>query len=180
VNVVAGPLAGVSVVELAPVADERGWFVRAFDAEVFAAAGLATHYAQHGRAHNALRGTVRGLHWQAEPHGEIKVIRCVAGAAYDVLVDVRPASPGYGAWHGFDLRADVPVALYVPPGFAHGYQTLADGTEFEYLISVPYVPDAARGIAYDSPALAIPWPLPVARISARDRALPAFAPTDRR
>ena len=170
-------LDGVWLVDLERVVDERGWFVRVYDEDVFAQAGLCTAYPQHGEARNARRGTVRGLHFQAAPHAEVRLIRCTRGAAYDVLVDLR-SGPGYGRWQAFDLRADVPRALYAPAGVAHGYQTLEDDTEMHYLISARYVPTAAAGIAFDSAALAIPWPLPLAVISDRDRALPPFA-TDR-
>ena len=147
--------------------------------DAFAAAGLCTAFPHHAEARNARAGTIRGLHWQSEPYGETKVIRCVRGAAFDVLVDVRPASPTYGEWASFDLAADVARGLYVPPGIAHGYQTLAADTDFHYLLSVRYHPEAAHGIAYDSPELAIPWPQAVSVISERDRALPPFV-RDRR
>lgn len=161
-------------IELARSRDERGWFVRTFDAAAFAAAALNTHWELAGEAHNARAGTVRGLHFQRHPHGETKLIRCTRGAAYDVLADVRPGSPTYGRWAAFELREDGDVALYAPPGIAHGYQTLRDDTAVHYLISAPYAPAAAAGYRYDSPSLAIPWPLVPSAISERDRALPAF------
>jgi len=167
-------LDGVLLIGFDPVADVRGSFVRVYDEDAFAAQRLCTAFPQHGEARNTRRGTVRGLHWQSDPHGETKVIRCTRGAAYDVLVDVRPGSPTFGQWAGFELRAEHPSGLYVPAGIAHGYQTLADDTEFHYLLSERYDPDAARGIAYDSPELAIAWPLAVSVISERDRALPPF------
>ena len=155
--------------------DERGSFVRTFDALRFAALGLATSWALAGEARNARAGTLRGLHYQREPHGETKLIRCTRGAVYDVLLDVRPDSRSYGRWAAFELHEDDGVALYAPPGIAHGYQTLREETVVHYLISAPYDADAASGFRYDSPALAIAWPLPVAVISERDRALPPFA-----
>jgi len=148
--------------------------VRSYDAERFAALGLLTVWPQHGEAYNSAAGTLRGLHFQLPPHGETKVIRCVRGAVYDVLLDARPDSPTYGRWEGFHLRDDDELALYAPAGLAHGYQTLCDETMLHYLHSAPYVPDAAAGYRYDSPQLAIPWPRPVSAISERDRALPAF------
>jgi dTDP-4-dehydrorhamnose 3,5-epimerase len=169
-------LAGVLELEFERLADTRGWFVRVYDEREFAAHGLATSFPEHSESRNVKRGTIRGMHWQSEPYGETKVIRCTRGAAYDVLVDVREGSPTFGRWHAFELRAENAVGLYVPPGVAHGYQTLEDDTELHYLISVPYVAVAARGVAYDSVALAIPWPLPVAAISERDRGLPQFRP----
>jgi dTDP-4-dehydrorhamnose 3,5-epimerase len=172
-------LAGVMEIAFERVRDERGWFVRVYDEDAFAAHGLCTSYPQHSEARNATRGTIRGLHWQSEPYGEIKVIRCTAGAAFDVLVDVRPESATYGKWAGFELRAENPRGLYVPAGIAHGYQTLTDDAEFHYLISERYRPAAVRGIAYDSPELAIAWPLAPSVVSERDRALPPFV-RDRR
>ena len=161
-------------IELARSRDERGWFVRTFDAPAFAALGLATHWELAGEAHNARAGTVRGLHFQRDPHGETKLIRCTHGAVYDVLADVRPGSPTYGRWEAFELREDADVALYAPAGIAHGYQTLGDDTVVHYVISAPYVPAAAAGFRYDSPSLAIAWPLAPSVISDRDRALPVF------
>lgn len=168
-------LEGVWTVEYEPVRDERGSFTRVFDAAVFGAAGLAVAFPEHSETRNVRAGTVRGLHYQAAPFGEVKLVRVTRGAVYDVVVDVRPESPARGCWLGLELRADRPLALYVPDGFAHGYQTLTDDTELQYLISAPYRSEAARGVAYDSPALAIPWPQPVTSISERDRTLPRFA-----
>ncbi len=167
-------IAGVLWIDFERVTDERGWFVRVYDEDAFAVRGLCTAFPHHAEARNARAGTIRGLHWQTDPFGETKVIRCVRGAAFDVLVDVRPTSPSYGAWAGFDLSADVPRGLYVPPGIAHGYQTVTGDTEFHYLLSERYHPEAALGIAYDSPELAIPWPQAASVISERDRALPPF------
>ena len=164
-------------IRLERVRDERGWFVRTFDGAAFAAAGLATRWALAGEAVNALAGTLRGLHFQRSPHDEIKLIRCTRGAVYDVLADVRPDSPTYGRWDAFELRDDRDEALYVPAGIAHGYQTLCDDAVVHYLISAPYAPDAAAGFRYDSPSLAIPWPLAVTVVSERDRALPPFEPS---
>lgn len=172
-------LDGVLRINFERVADERGWFVRTYDEDAFAAAGLCTRYPHQGEARNGRPGTIRGLHWQSDPHAETKVIRCVRGAVFDVLVDVRPQSPTYGTWAGFELREDDPHGLYVPAGIAHGYQTLAADTELHYLLSARYHPAAARGIAYDSPELAIAWPLAVSVIAERDRALPPFV-RDRR
>jgi dTDP-4-dehydrorhamnose 3,5-epimerase len=168
-------IAGAWLIDGTRAGDERGWFVRVFDEDAYAQAGLCTAFPQHGEARNALRGTVRGLHYQHPPHDEIRVIRCTRGAVYDVLVDLRPG-PDYGTWESFELSEYVPRALYAPAGVAHGYQTLRDDTELHYLISARYAPAAAGGIAYDSPALGIPWPLPVTAISERDRNLPPFAP----
>ena len=149
--------------------------MRTFDAGAFAAQGLQTAWPQHGEALNLRAGTLRGLHFQRAPHAEIKVIRCTRGRAYDVVVDVRRESPTYGRWEAFVLAEDDATALYVPAGFAHGYQTLEARTTMHYLHSVPYAADAAAGYRYDSPQLAIAWPSPAAVISERDRGLPPFA-----
>jgi dTDP-4-dehydrorhamnose 3,5-epimerase len=176
---VSTPLEGLFELEFERITDNRGWFVRVYDELAFSQAGLCTAYPEHSESRNAVRGTIRGMHWQNQPFGECKVIRCTRGAVYDVLVDVRTDSPSFGRWAGFELREGAPRGLYVPPGFAHGYQTLEHETELHYLISERYRPTEARGIAYDSPALAIGWPLAVTVISERDRALPPFT-TDRR
>jgi dTDP-4-dehydrorhamnose 3,5-epimerase len=164
---------GAWLIDFDRVGDDRGWFVRVYDEDRFAEAGLCTAYPQHGEARNALRGTVRGLHFQTGAHAEVRLIRCTRGAVFDVLVDLRPG-PHYGRWQSFELSADVPRALYAPAGVAHGYQTLEDDTEMHYLISARYEPSAASGIAHNSPTLAIPWPLPITAISDRDRTLPPF------
>ena len=173
-DVISTSLDGVWKVPLRRVRDERGWFVRTFDAEQFAALGLTTIWPQHGEAHNTVAGTVRGLHFQHDPHAEAKLIRCVRGAVYDVLVDLRPGSPTYSRWEAFELDEDDETALYAPAGFAHGYQTLRSGAALSYLHSAPYVAKAAAGYRYDSPRLAIPWPRMPSLISQRDRNLPLF------
>jgi len=174
VTFAATALAGVLAIGFDRVTDERGWFVRVYDEDAFAERGLCTAFPHHAEARNARRGTIRGLHWQRVPYGETKVIRCTRGAAFDVLVDVRPDSTTFGEWAAFDLSADGSSGLYVPPGIAHGYQTLTDDTEFHYLLSERYRPEAASGIAYDSPQLAITWPLAPVAMSERDRELPPF------
>ena len=149
--------------------------MRTLDLAALAEHGLATRWPEAGEAHNLRAGTLRGLHYQHPPHAEAKLIRCTRGALYDVLVDLRPESPAYGRWEAFELHADDDTILYAPPGLAHGYQTCADATTVAYLHSTPYAPGAAAGVRYDSPDLAIPWPLPPVAVSARDAALPPFA-----
>jgi len=166
---------GVMLVETDESQDERGRFARTFDEEIFARAGLETRFPQHSIAFNEVAGTIRGLHYQCAPHAEAKVVRCLAGAFFDVAVDMRPLSATYGCWFGTELSAANRSALYIPVGCAHGYQTLVDGTQALYLISSPYVPAAARGIHYADPELAIPWPIETTRISERDRLFPRFA-----
>jgi len=174
-DVIPTSLDGVYRIVLPRVRDQRGSFVRTFDAAAFAAHGLIATWAEHGQALNERAGTLRGLHFQRPPHGEVKLIRCTRGAVYDVLVDVRDDSPAFGRWEAFALNEDDDTTLYAPAGFAHGYQTLHDGATLEYLHSTPYVAASACGYRYDSPELAIPWPLAPTVISARDAALPAWS-----
>ena len=173
----ATPLAGAFVVELERLVDERGYFARTFDLDQFAAAGLESAVVQASTSYNAHAGTLRGLHYQAAPHGEAKLVRVTRGAAFDVIVDLRPDSETFRGWFGIELGADSGRAVYVPAGFAHGFQTLVDETELHYQMSHPHVPDAARGVRFDDPAFAIAWPPPPPGgllISARDRALADF------
>ena len=169
-------LAGAWVIEVEPSSDERGLFARTFDADLFAERGLSAELVQCSTSFNRRAGTLRGMHYQAEPHGECKLVRCTAGAAFDVLVDLRPESPTYRAWDGVALSAENRRSVYVPRGVAHGFQTLVDGTELLYLIDTPYVPDAARGVRWDDPAFGIEWPDPPAErtISERDRSFPDY------
>jgi dTDP-4-dehydrorhamnose 3,5-epimerase len=149
-------------------------FARTFDAELFAERGLSATLTQASTSFNARAGTLRGLHHQAEPHGECKLVRCTAGAVFDVIVDLRPGSPSHLRWHGVELSSENRRAVYVPRGVAHGFQTLVDGTDLLYLIDVPYVAGAARGVRWDDPAFGIVWPEPPRErvISARDLSFP--------
>jgi dTDP-4-dehydrorhamnose 3,5-epimerase len=166
------PVPGAFLIELEPSSDERGSFARAFCREELAAAGVTFEVAQANVARNTSRGTLRGLHYQRAPFGEAKIMRCVAGAAFVVLVDLRAESPAYARPWSTTLRAGEPTQLLIPADVANGYQTLEDGTELYYLMSASYRPEAVAGIRYDDPRLAIEWPLPVSAISSRDRSLP--------
>ena len=168
------PLAGVFVLEPERREDPRGFFQRTFDREAFAAHGLDPAVEQGSVSFNRLRGTVRGLHFQAAPFEETKLVRASRGSIFDVVVDVREGSPTRGQHFSLTLAADSGLQVYVPPGFAHGFQTLEDNTEVSYLISAPYSADHARGYRFDDPSLAIPWPEPVTMISDRDLTLPRF------
>ena len=168
-------LAGVKLIDLEPAIDERGFFARTFCTHQFAEHGLETSFVQHSVSRTLRAGSVRGMHFQRAPHQEVKLLRCIAGAIYDVLIDIRPTSPTYMSWEAYDLSAENRRQLYVPAGVAHGFQTLAPDTEVAYLISQFYAPGAAAGIRHDDPALAVRWPLPVADMSAKDRAWPDFA-----
>jgi len=166
-------ISGVWLVELEKLADERGFFSRIFSSDAFHERGLCASYPQWSVSFNIRRGTLRGLHFQAPPHAEIKLVSCTRGAIFDVAADVRPGSPSRGRWVGVELTADSGSALYIPAGFAHGFQTLTDDAEVLYHISEPYRAEAARGVRWDDPDLAIAWPQTQQRVmSSRDRALP--------
>ncbi len=161
-------LAGAFVIELEPHSDDRGFFARSFCRQEFAAHGLVGDWVQSNVSHSTLRGTLRGMHWQAEPHGEVKLVRCTSGAVHDVIVDLRPGSDTRGHWQAVELTAANRHLLYVPRGFAHGFVTLADETEVFYEMSHAHEPTAARGFRHDDPAIGIHWPVPVRVVSRRD------------
>ena len=165
-------LPGAYLIEMEPHTDERGHFARAWCREEFEDAGLCTDFVQGNVSINPVEGTLRGLHYQAEPHGEVKLIRCVRGAIFDVIVDVRPTSPTYLEWVGVELDPSAFQMIYVPEEFAHGFQTLEPETEVNYLVSEFFAPGAGGGIRYDDPALGIDWPRPVSRISDKDAGWP--------
>lgn len=165
-------LKGPLVIEVEPHRDDRGQFVRTWCRGEFAQHGVDTEFVQCSMSINTEHGTVRGLHWQADPHGEAKLVRCGRGAIYDVIVDIRPQSPTFGQWLGLTMTPQSGLMLYVPAGFAHGFQTLFDDTEVNYLLSAAHVADAGRGLRFDDPALGINWPLPIGRVSERDRSWP--------
>lgn len=165
-------LQGVLVLEVEPIADERGLFARTWDRADLVARDLTAGMNQVSIAYNEVAGTLRGLHFQAAPHAEAKTVRCTAGAIFDVAVDLRDGSSTRLRWFGVELSAANHRSLFVPENCAHGYVTLTDGAEVQYQISTPYRPDATRGYRWNDPTLAIDWPVPVRRISARDAALP--------
>ncbi len=168
-------LSGAWVIEPEPVEDERGFFERSWCAEDFAARGLECRLVQCGASYNRSKGTLRGMHYQAKPHGEAKLVRVTRGAIYDVAIDLRPHSPTFKRWMAVELSLDNRKLLFLPEGLAHGFQTLADDTEVFYQMSAPYHPESARGVRWDDPAFAITWPS-VERliISERDRSFPDF------
>jgi dTDP-4-dehydrorhamnose 3,5-epimerase len=165
---------GARIVESERLVDERGFFARTWDADDFAEQGLTGRLAQCSISYNRARGTLRGLHYQLPPHEEAKLVRCTAGALFDVAVDLRPKSPTFKSWIGVELTALNRLALYVPEGCAHGFLTLTDDTEVLYLISAPHVPEAARGVRWDDPGLGIEWPAEVVVINERDSSYPDF------
>jgi dTDP-4-dehydrorhamnose 3,5-epimerase len=167
-------IAGALLFEPTPHVDERGFFCRTFDADVLRAAGLdPAAFAQDSLSRSA-RGVVRGLHVR-RGDGEAKLVRCSYGTIFDVVVDLRPASPTYRNWESFELRDDQQVSLYVPAGCAHGFQALTDPADVSYRIDRPHDPAEDVSIAFDDPELAIPWPLPVTVMSPRDRNAPQLA-----
>lgn len=167
-------LPGAFVIDVEPHADERGFFARSWCQREFDARGLRSRLVQCSISGSRHRGTLRGLHYQAAPCEEAKLVRCTAGAVYDVVVDLRPDSPAFRQWHAVVLSAANHRALYVPEGCAHGYLTLADNTEVLYQMSEFYEPAAARGVRWNDPAFGIAWPAPVRVISERDRGYPDY------
>jgi dTDP-4-dehydrorhamnose 3,5-epimerase len=170
------PLDGVLVVEPERLADERGFFARTYDVEQLGAV------VQMSTSFNARAGTLRGLHFQADPHGEDKLVRCTRGAVFDVAVDLRPGSATLHRWHAVELSEDNGLAFFIPKGFAHGFQTLADETEVLYAMSTRFVSGAGRGVRWDDPAFAIDWPDPPPggrTMSERDAAYPDVADVTR-
>lgn len=168
-------LGGAFVIEPERLEDERGFFARVFCEREFAAHGLETRFVQCSISHNARKGTLRGMHYQAPPHEETKIVRCTKGKIYDVIVDLRRDSGTCRKWIGIELSAENRRMLYVPQGFAHGFQALEDDCEVLYHISAEHHSPSFRGVRHDDPALGITWPLPVTLLSERDRALPTLA-----
>jgi dTDP-4-dehydrorhamnose 3,5-epimerase len=164
---------GAWLIDIEPKQDERGFFARTWCRQEFTAYGLKAEIAQASLSFNPQQGTVRGLHFQRAPHGETKIVRCIRGAIFDAIVDLRPHSCTFLGWQGFELTADNRQALYIPEGFAHGFQTLTKDVEIAYQISAFYAPEAASGYRYDDAAFGIVWPLPVTLISERDLGWPA-------
>lgn len=168
-------LGGCWSIEPLRKSDERGYFVRTFCAASFAAMGLETSFVQRSVSFNRDRATLRGLHFQAAPHGETKIVRCTRGAVYDVAVDLRPGSPTFKRHVALELSAESGRILYIPAGFAHGFLTVQPDSEVYYEITPAYVASAARGVAWNDPELAIGWPTQPSVMSERDRALPRLA-----
>ena len=169
------PIRGAFCIDLDKHEDERGFFARTFCVDEFRARGLVAEFKQDSISFNLRRGTLRGLHYQAAPYGETKLVRCTAGAAFDVLVDLRRNSPTFGRWHHEMISAENRISLYIPDGCAHGFQTLIDATEIHYAITPNYSALAARGIAFDDPDIGIAWPIGNPILSELDRARPKLA-----
>lgn len=172
----ATPLPGAFVIDVDALTDERGFFARTVCAEEFAHHGLNAHFVQQSVSWNLRAGTLRGMHYQAAPHEEDKLVRVTRGAVFDVILDLRRDSPAFGRWFGVELSTDNRRQLYIPRGVAHGFQTLVAETEILYEMTEPFQPASARGLRWDDPDLAIGWPRCAERIiSEKDKGLPLFA-----
>ena len=174
---IALALPGAMIVDLERFEDARGFFARAWCEREFEAAGLNPRLVQASISHNHRRGTLRGMHYQAAPHAEDKLVRCIRGAIWDVIIDLRPESPTYLHHRGLELNAARGRALYVPKGFAHGFQSLMDDSQVFYQMSEFHAPEAARGIRWNEPRFAIDWPERPPILNARDAAYPDFEPS---
>ena len=169
---------GAYLVEQERIGDSRGYFARAWCRDEFSALGLASDFVQTNISRTEQRGTIRGFHYQLPPHSEAKLVRCVRGAIYDVIADVRPDSPSYRRWAAVELSADSGNALYVPRGVATGMQTLTDGAEMLYSATAYYEPDSERGFRFDDEAFKVEWPLPHGLVSDKDLSWQPFRPDE--
>ncbi len=167
-------LKNVFLIDPEPVKDERGMFMRIWCEREFKAHGFQATWVQSSVSVNILKGTLRGLHYQSAPHEEVRLVRCTAGAIYDVIVDLRPASPTYCQHVGITLSADTRRAVYIPKCCAHGFLTLEQNSEVSYCMSEFHVSASARGFRWDDPAFKIAWPAPILVMSEKDRTWPAF------
>jgi dTDP-4-dehydrorhamnose 3,5-epimerase len=167
------PLAGLTLIETTRVEDERGQFSRVFCEAKCAALRPGLHWRQINVSKTYHQGTVRGMHFQYPPLAEAKLIRCVRGRVFDVAVDLRAGSPTFLQWHGLELDEDGQTQLFIPEGFAHGFQALSDDAQLLYLHSAPWNREKEGGLRHDDPAIAIAWPLPVTQVSIKDRQLPS-------
>jgi dTDP-4-dehydrorhamnose 3,5-epimerase len=168
-------IAGAVIIDIEPLPDERGFFARTYCPSELVNAGLRAHIAQSSMSFNRKKGTLRGMHYQAAPYDEIKMVRCTHGAIYDVVLDLRRDSPTYRQWTSVELTRENRRTLYIAPGLAHGFQTLVDDTEVQYQMSQVYVPEAARGVRWDDPAFGIAWPDDERTISTRDASYADFS-----
>ena len=162
-------ISGAFLIDFEPIEDERGFFCRTFCREEFLKSGLSSHLEQCSLSSNPKKGTLRGMHYQEVPFAEVKMVQCIRGAIYDVILDLRPPSKTFRKWIAVVLSESEKNMLYIPEGVAHGFQTLEDLSEVFYHVSVPHVKEASRGVRWDDPAFAIHWPLEVTKISDKDQ-----------
>ena len=168
------PLKGAYIIEPERIEDERGFFARSWCVEEFKKHGLNPNLVQCNISFNKKKGTLRGMHYQAAPHEEAKLVRCTKGALYDAIIDLRGDSPTFKHWFGVELTAENRKALYIPEGFAHGFQTLEDNTEVFYQMSEFYHPECSRGVRWDDPAFGIEWPTSQITVSPKDNSYSLF------
>jgi len=167
-------LKGVFLIELDLLKDERGFFARTFCSQKFSQHGLNPRFDQCNISYNHKKGTLRGMHFQAAPHAEAKLIRCIRGAIFDVVIDLRSESATFEQWIGIELSARSAEMLYIPEGCAHGFQTLEDNTEIFYQMSYPFIPEAASGVSWNDPHFNIKWPCAERIISTKDQSYPPY------
>lgn len=170
------PIPGAFIVDLEKHEDERGYFGRVWCSKEFKGHGLNPNLVQANVSFNQKRGTMRGLHHQLPPHAETKLVKCMGGSIYDVIVDLREGSPKYCAWYGTELSAEKERCLYVPEGCAHGYVTLTDDARILYQVSESYHPESESGIRYDDPLFGIQWPVEISSVSEKDSSWPNYLP----
>jgi len=162
------------IIEIEKKEDSRGYFARTFCKKEFASQDLQTDFVQSNIAHSDSKGTLRGMHYQKSPHSETKIVRCTRGSLYDIAIDLRPGSPTFKKWFGTELSDSGNKMLYIPKGFAHGYLTLQDKTEIQYMVSECYTPSSEKGVRYNDPAFNIKWPIEPKIISKKDKNWPDF------
>jgi dTDP-4-dehydrorhamnose 3,5-epimerase len=167
-------LPGAFLIELEKFEDDRGFFALSWSQRDFAERNLESRQVECNISFNRKCGTLRGMHYQASPHEQVKLVRCTAGAIFDCIIDLRPSSPTFRNWMGQELTAENRLMLYIPVGFAHGFQTLREGSEVFYQMSERYVPESGRGVRWNDPAFSIAWPQPISVIAERDQTYPDF------
>ncbi|MBS1921743.1 MAG: dTDP-4-dehydrorhamnose 3,5-epimerase [Bacteroidetes bacterium] len=165
-------LSGAFTIDVQPFQDNRGFFTRTFCENEFSGQGLVTHFVQANHSGTKGKGVVRGMHFQFPPHGEVKLVKCVQGVIFDVIIDVRAGSSTFLQWYGAELSAENKRMMYVPVGFAHGFQSLSEYSEITYMVSSFYNKESESGIRYDDPLVKINWPLPVSLVSDKDLKIP--------
>jgi dTDP-4-dehydrorhamnose 3,5-epimerase len=167
-------LVGAFIIDIQRFEDSRGFFARTWSIDEFESRGLMSRAVQTNLSYNRTKGTLRGMHFRHPPYAETKLVRCVRGAIIDIIIDIRPNSPSYKRWISVELTAENRRSLYIPEGFAHGFQTLIDDVEVIYQVSQPYMPSAEGGVRYNDPAFGITWPLQPTEISQKDTQWPDF------
>jgi len=165
-------LKGAFTIDVQPFQDSRGFFTRTFCEKEFVGNGLVQHFVQANHSGTHGKGVIRGMHFQHDPFCEVKLVKCVQGGIFDVIIDVRAGSPTFLQWFGAEISAENKRMMYVPAGFAHGFQSLSDYSEITYMVSAFYNKESERGIRYDDTAVKIEWPLPVSLVSDKDQAIP--------